>query len=124
MHEHTPSEEAPEPTEDSEAADPTGAILLHVFLVGLVLVPTGMYAHTVSQPSYGAGSMIPMGPLMFVLAWLSFAVYVVISTVGAVQNWREVGVMLAYHLGALVLAVPGAIALLVLWNWLQGLFHG
>lgn len=122
MHEHTPSEEAPEPAEDSEPTDPTGAILLHVFLVGLVLVPTGALAHAFSRPAYGA--TLDLNPLGVIVMWLGFAVYVVSSTVGTILSWRRIGFVIGIHVGALVLALPGGLALLFLWSWLQSLFHG
>lgn len=122
MHEHTPSEETPEPTGESEAADSTGAILLHVFLVGAVLVVARALASFMGQPDND--STFDLSTTAVIVVWLSFAVYTVLSTVGAILSWRRIWLVMGIHVGALVLALPGGIALLALGLWLRGLFHG
>ena len=95
--------EEPAGDSDSENQDSTARILVHAFVLGALAVVALAISGARSDP----GSMLPMHGLLGTLAWLSLAVYAVISSLG-VLCWNSWGALLGMHLVAGVLSVPVA----------------
>ena len=97
---------------DSENQDSTARILVHALVLGVLAVVAAAFSDLRSDP----GSMLPLNGLVSTLAWLSLAVYAVISSLGVIC-WNSWGALFCMHLAAGVLAVPAAGSLfLLVWG--------
>ncbi|MCY1076480.1 hypothetical protein [Archangium lansingense] len=102
---------------DSEEQDPRRHIVIHVGLLGLVAILAGAASVPMSRSSPGA--TISLNGLLFVLIWVSYAVYAVSSSLG-IRRRRSLIDILGVHGAALVLSVPVGIVLMVLLGALMG----